>query len=64
MEIEKPEWLEQIEGILGTLNEGVLITNDCEKIVFVNSCLEGMLGVPSSEVIGHVSASFYSPQEY
>jgi PAS domain S-box-containing protein len=64
MEIEKPEWLEQIEGILGTLNEGVLITNDCAKIVFVNSCLEGMLGMPSSEVIGHVSASFYSPQEY
>jgi phosphoserine phosphatase RsbU/P len=64
MEIEKPEWLEQIEGILGTLNEGVLITNDCDKIVFLNSCLEGMLGLPSSEVVGHLSANFYTPQEY
>jgi PAS domain S-box-containing protein len=64
MEIEKPEWLEQIEGILGTLNEGVLIANDCHKIVFINSCLEGMLGIPATEVVGHPSAHFYSPQEY
>jgi phosphoserine phosphatase RsbU/P len=64
MEIEKPEWLDQIEGILGTLNEGVMITNDCHKIVFVNSCLEGMLGVSSAETVGYVASSFYSPQEY
>jgi sigma-B regulation protein RsbU (phosphoserine phosphatase) len=64
MEIEKPEWLEQIEGILGTLNEGVMITNDCHKIVFINSCLERMLGIPSTEVVGHLSAHFYSPQDY
>jgi phosphoserine phosphatase RsbU/P len=64
MEIEKPEWLEQIEGILGTLNEGVLISNDCQKIVFINSCLEGMLGIPATEVVGHVSSHFYSAEEY
>lgn len=46
MEIERPEWLEQIEGLLESLNEGVIIADECHRIVFVNSCLEEMIGGP------------------
>jgi PAS domain S-box-containing protein len=60
---QPPEWLEQIEGILESLNEGVLISDDCHKIVFVNSCFEEMIGLPASELVGHTSADFYSPEE-
>ena len=64
MELEKPEWLLQVEGILGTLNEGVLIADDCQNIVFINECFEEMLGVPASEVIGRTAAQFYTQEEY
>src|SRR6516164_4220928 len=37
LEYEQPEWLEQMAGILETLNEGVLIVDDCEHVIFVNS---------------------------
>jgi hypothetical protein len=37
MEIAKPEWLEQMEAILETLNEGILISDDCDHVLFVNS---------------------------
>src|SRR5271156_4333429 len=42
LEIQPPEWLEQFEGLLETLNEGVIISDDCHNIVFVNSYFEEM----------------------
>ena len=64
VELEKPEWLLQVEGILGTLNEGVMILDDCQNILFVNECLEEMLGIPTSEVVGRVASQFYTQDEY
>ena len=37
LDIEKPEWLGQMEGILETLNEGGLISDDCDRVLFVGS---------------------------
>ncbi len=64
VELEKPEWLLKVEGILGTLNEGVMILDDCQNILFVNECLEEMLGIPTSEVVGRVASEFYTQDEY
>jgi PAS domain S-box-containing protein len=64
VQCEKPEWVEQVEGILGVLNEGVLIANDCHQIIFVNERLAEMVGSPASEIIGLSAAEFYSPGEY
>jgi PAS domain S-box-containing protein len=65
VEIEKPEWLQQMEGILETLNEGVLIADDCDHVVFVNSVFEEMTGVMSAEIIGRDAGKhFYTPEEY
>jgi phosphoserine phosphatase RsbU/P len=63
MSIEKPEWLMQMQDILETLNEGVMVLDDCRKILFINSCLEGMFGIPASEVIGREGMSFYTANE-
>ena len=52
MEVEQPDWLQQIEGVLESLNEGVLISDDCQNIIFVNSNLEQMTGLPRAEIIG------------
>ena len=63
VDTERPEWLVQIEGLLESLNEGVIITDDCRRIVFANSCFEEMVGRPSSELVGQISAKFYTPEE-
>ena len=63
MALETPEWLSQIEGILETLNQGVMITDDCHRIRFVNAYFEEMIGLPSVEMIGHPASDFYSAEE-
>ena len=65
MEIEKPEWFGQMDAILETLNEGVLITDDCWRIVFANSVFEEMTEIPRDEIVGVNAAKlFYSPKDY
>src|SRR5271155_3987533 len=63
-DIEKPEWLLQMESILETLNEGVMVANDCQKILFINSHFEEMTGFHSAEVVGRTGAKFYTPEEF
>ena len=65
MEAEKPEWLAQMEAIFETLNEGVLIADDCDKVVFVNSVFEEMTGISGEEIVGRDAVhDFYSPEDY
>lgn len=64
MELERPEWIEQLEGLLETLNEGVIIADDCHRMLYVNSCFEEMTGLPSSELVGQVSSKFYTTEEF
>jgi PAS domain S-box-containing protein len=64
MKVEKPEWLEQMEGILETLNEGVLIGDDCQRILFINECMERLMGRERSSVIGKTAEAFYSGGDY
>ena len=63
MEFEPPEWLAQIEGILETLNEGVIIADDCPQIIFANANFEEMTGIPRSEFIGSNFDRFFTPEE-
>lgn len=60
---EIPEWLGQMEGILEALNEGVLILDDCNKVIFVNECLAEMTGQPADELVGRMAGDFYSGDE-
>ncbi len=60
METEKPEWLEQMEGILEALNEGVLIVDDCNRMLFANDCIVQMCGYAAEELVGRTPAHFYS----
>lgn len=64
MDIEHPEWLQQVGGLLESLNEGVMITDECHRIVFLNSCLEEMIGRPSIDMVGRESSQFYTREEF
>ncbi|HEV8384489.1 MAG TPA: SpoIIE family protein phosphatase [Candidatus Acidoferrales bacterium] len=59
-ELNKPDWITQMEGILETLNEGVLIVDDCNNIIFLNECLAQMAGYGVAEVLGRPAAHFYA----
>ena len=64
MALEKPDWLLQTEGILQTLNQGVMIVDDCHRVNFINSHLEEIFGVPAEEMVGHVALEYYAPEEH
>ena len=64
MEAQRPDWLLQMEDVLETLNEGVMILDDCRKIIYINSCLENMFGFPASDIVGHPGSDFYTQAEY
>jgi PAS domain S-box-containing protein len=48
----KSEWLRQMEPILETLNDGVIIADESGQILFVNSVFEEMTRMLHSEIIG------------
>lgn len=59
----KPEWLTSMEGVLEVLNEGVVITDENQRILFANSRFVEMTGLLTQDLIGSAPSQFYSPQE-
>jgi phosphoserine phosphatase RsbU/P len=62
--VEEPKWLTQTQGILETVNEGVIIIDDCHRILFVNSGFVEMTGMTREDVIGTAVSEFYSAKEW
>ena len=63
MEWNLVEWLPQMEDLLQTLNEGVLIVDKHDGILFANQCMEELVGVPAAEMRGHTPSRFYSGKD-
>jgi PAS domain S-box-containing protein len=53
-----------MEGILETLNEGVIILDDGDRILFVNSGFVEMTGMTQEDVTGRLVSDFYSAKEW
>ena len=63
MEWNLVEWLPQMENLLQILNEGVLIIDKHDGILFANQCMEELVGVPAAEMRGHTPSRFYSGKD-
>jgi phosphoserine phosphatase RsbU/P len=63
MERNPSDWLPQMEGLLQTLNEGVLIVDAHDGVVFANQCMEELVGVPAAELVGKTPGRFYSGED-
>jgi phosphoserine phosphatase RsbU/P len=63
VEVEKPEWLAQMEAILETLNEGVIVVDDCDYIVSTNAVVCAMTGFAVDELIGQTADTLYTAEE-
>lgn len=65
MDTVKPQWLEQMGEILETLNEGVVIADDGDRILFVNTVFEEMTGSSGDDLVGRDAGQlYYSPDDY
>jgi sigma-B regulation protein RsbU (phosphoserine phosphatase) len=60
---ESPHSLQEMEPILETLNDGVVIADDSEHILFVNTVFEEMTGFPRSQIIGRDARQLYHQAE-
>jgi PAS domain S-box-containing protein len=64
IDMEKPEWLIQMETVLEVLNEGVVVADDGHLIVFANTRFVEMTGIPLQDLLGFDISHFYSSQEW
>ncbi len=63
MDTQKPDWLAQMETVLEVLNEGVIIADDRQRILFANSRFVEMTGIPRQELLHFDAAQFFSTEE-
>jgi sigma-B regulation protein RsbU (phosphoserine phosphatase) len=64
VDLQVPDWLPQMEAVLETLNEGVMIRDDCNQIIFVNERFVEMTGLSAAEVLGRTPTHFYSGEDH
>src|SRR5215813_5185557 len=63
-DFERPDWVQQMEPVLETVNEGVLIADDRRRVVFANSGFLRMTGLRAEDLVGYDIHSFYTAEEW
>jgi PAS domain S-box-containing protein len=64
IEMEKPDWLTQMEAVLEVLNEGVIVISEQQHILFANTRFLEMTGISEKELTRFDLSQFYSSQEW
>jgi PAS domain S-box-containing protein len=64
IEMEKPDWLTQMETVLEVLNEGVIVVSEQQHILFANTRFLEMTGISEKELTRFDPSQFYSSQEW
>jgi len=59
----QPEWLEQVRDVLETLNQGVIISDECPRIVYANAIFLEMTGRTSDELVGQYVKNFFPAED-
>jgi sigma-B regulation protein RsbU (phosphoserine phosphatase) len=61
--VEQPEWLDQVRDVLETLNQGVIIADSCPTVVYANSQFLDMIGQSADDIIGQNIIDLYPPED-
>jgi PAS domain S-box-containing protein len=48
----QPEWIAQVRDVLETLNQGVIIADECPRVVYTNTVFREMIGRNDDELVG------------
>jgi len=59
----QPEWLEQVRDVLETLNQGVIISDECPRIVYANGVFQEMFGRTSEELVGQYVKNLFPAED-
>jgi PAS domain S-box-containing protein len=59
----QPEWIGQVRDILETLNQGVIITDECPRIVYTNLVFREMVGRSDDELVGQHVKDLFPPED-
>jgi PAS domain S-box-containing protein len=63
VESERPDWLSEVEGVLETLNQGVVIADDCHRMIHANDVFLEMTGRRMEEILGRTSTEMFPPED-
>jgi PAS domain S-box-containing protein len=63
VESERPDWLADVVGVLETLNQGVVIADDCHRMIHANEIFLAMVDRTSDEISGRTAAEFFPPED-
>ena len=61
--IETPDWLRQMESILETLNEGVVIVDNQLRVIFANDAVTRLGGYERGEMQGRTPDKIFPPED-
>ena len=59
----QPEWLVQVRDVLETLNQGVIITDECPRIVYANAEFQDMVGRSADHLEGQYVKDLFPPED-
>jgi PAS domain S-box-containing protein len=62
-DVQQPQWLLQMENILETLNEGVVIIDDALRVVFANEAMLRLTGYERGELRGRTPEAVFPPED-
>jgi PAS domain S-box-containing protein len=61
--IKTPDWLRQMEGVLGELNEGVVIVDSQLRVVFANETLLRLGHYERADIQGRTPSTIFPPED-
>lgn len=61
--METPDWLRQMESILETLNEGVVIVDNQLRVIFANDAVIRLGGYERGELQGRTPDTIFPPED-
>lgn len=61
--METPDWLRQMESILETLNEGVVIVDNQLRVIFANDAVIRLGGYERGELQGRTPNTIFPPED-
>ena len=59
----QPEWIAQVRDVLETLNQGVIITDECPRVVYTNTVFREMVGRNDDELVGQYVKDLFPPED-
>jgi len=59
----QPEWIAQVRDVLETLNQGVIITDECPRVVYTNTVFQEMVGRNDDELVGQYVKDLFPPED-